>query len=772
MAIFIPIHKVDAEKRLVYGTLSEEVRDKSDEILDYASAKPAFEKWSNEIKEASGGKSLGNVRAMHSSIAAGKLTDLKFDDDAKRIEGVAKIVDDNEWVKVCEGVYTGFSIGGGYARRWPDPNNSGVMRYTPTLAEVSIVDNPCVPTATFEYIKADGSVEMRKFTPSHKEDSMDPKALADARQALAKGTASDEQKALIEKADADALLIDAADAMYKSALDAAARGEATDGQKAMIAAAEAKPNLVKDGRPVKPKKDVVQDNAWVAPSDGSRHANKRAAEVHELHLEKKAELAPGLAQMEELLKGAKKPADEDEDEEGDDEETKGAKKARREEKAAKAKEKAEKDDAEMAARKDKEAKEKEEAEKAAAAAALVKKDYSDKERKEMADSREALPDGSFPIKTKKDLENAIQAFGRAKDKDEAKVHIKARAKALGAEDMLPESWGKKKEKSAPMTGLKKGMHQVGWLAHMLNELSCFQDSVEMEQYFEGDKDSELPAKLKSLVSEMCELLVTVVEEETQKLVEDNEDTDVEVMEMAAGLPAGHPDAVAKAVRVKANSLVKSDSKKESEAGAKLVKFAETLEKAGARHSKADAERVQALADHADEVHKCMGKMAETCADMHKAAGKAKNTAIDLGAEGEREDDEDDMEPTTKSAVKMSKALAELSAKNDEVLVITKLATTQNETLLKAIPIIEGLQAQVKTLTEEKSEIAKRVEHLEKQPAAPKGHVRAVSKTQDSGRANGETEAEYTAKLAKMSPLERSRELMKLSMANPQEMPAR
>lgn len=61
MVLFIPITKVDAERRLVYGTLGSEVHDKSDEILDYTTAKPAFEKWSNDIKEASGGKSLGNV---------------------------------------------------------------------------------------------------------------------------------------------------------------------------------------------------------------------------------------------------------------------------------------------------------------------------------------------------------------------------------------------------------------------------------------------------------------------------------------------------------------------------------------------------------------------------------------------------------------------------------------------------------------------------------------------------------------------------------------
>jgi hypothetical protein len=163
MALFLPITKVDVAQRLVYGTLSEEIPDKTGEILDYQSAKPAFEQWSAQMQAATGGKSFGNVRAMHGAVAAGKLTAVAYDDAHKRIEGVAKIVDDDAWRKVEEGVYTGFSIGGGYARRWPDPGNPELMRYTPTLSEVSLVDNPALPTATFNVIKRDGSIECRKF---------------------------------------------------------------------------------------------------------------------------------------------------------------------------------------------------------------------------------------------------------------------------------------------------------------------------------------------------------------------------------------------------------------------------------------------------------------------------------------------------------------------------------------------------------------------------------------------------------------------------------
>lgn len=163
LRIFVPITKVDVAKRLVYGTLTEEVVDKSGEIFDYASGKESFKAWSDEFAKATDGASVGNLRSMHKGIAAGKFTDISFDDKSKRVEGCAKVVDDEEWNKVQEGVYTGFSIGGGYKKRWADPDNASVTRYTPTISEVSLVDNPCVPTAHFTLIKADGSVEERGF---------------------------------------------------------------------------------------------------------------------------------------------------------------------------------------------------------------------------------------------------------------------------------------------------------------------------------------------------------------------------------------------------------------------------------------------------------------------------------------------------------------------------------------------------------------------------------------------------------------------------------
>jgi hypothetical protein len=65
--------------------------------------------------------------------------------------------------------------------------------------------------------------------------------------------------------------------------------------------------------------------------------------------------------------------------------------------------------------------------------------YSDEQRKELADKGLALSDGSFPIKDLKDLKNAIQAYGRAKDQARAAKFIVKRAKALGAEDLIPDT---------------------------------------------------------------------------------------------------------------------------------------------------------------------------------------------------------------------------------------------------------------------------------------------------------------------------------------------
>lgn len=68
------------------------------------------------------------------------------------------------------------------------------------------------------------------------------------------------------------------------------------------------------------------------------------------------------------------------------------------------------------------------------------KEFSSKSRDKMAAKGVALPDGSYPIASKRDLANAISSYGRAKNPEIVKRWIKKRAKALGVCDMLPANW--------------------------------------------------------------------------------------------------------------------------------------------------------------------------------------------------------------------------------------------------------------------------------------------------------------------------------------------
>src|SRR5450631_594045 len=101
---FLPLEKIDLDRRMVHGIVTAEEPDRAGEICDYESTKPYFEAWSKQASDVTGGKSLGAVRAMHGLVAAGKLTDIAFDNAGKRILVAAKIVDDDEWLKVTEGV--------------------------------------------------------------------------------------------------------------------------------------------------------------------------------------------------------------------------------------------------------------------------------------------------------------------------------------------------------------------------------------------------------------------------------------------------------------------------------------------------------------------------------------------------------------------------------------------------------------------------------------------------------------------------------------------
>lgn len=221
LKMFIPLTKADAAQRLVYGCF-DETPDRSGEVFDYATSKPLIEVWSGEIAKASEGKSFGNVRAQHGRNAAGKLVDISFDDALLKVGFVAKIVDDDEWKKVEEGVYTGFSPGGRYAKRWQD---GATKRYTADVRELSIVDVPCNPSATFTMIKADGVEEEREFVLAKAYEPGNEATLARAEE-MAKA-AGKPRKDYVGKARADLIAENAAAALEKVA-GAAGEPDAAD----------------------------------------------------------------------------------------------------------------------------------------------------------------------------------------------------------------------------------------------------------------------------------------------------------------------------------------------------------------------------------------------------------------------------------------------------------------------------------------------------------------------------------------------------------------
>lgn len=111
-----------------------------------------------------------------------------------------------------------------------------------------------------------------------------------------------------------------------------------------------------------------------------------------------------------------------------------------------------------------------------------KKDYSADDRSDMADSGEAMPDGSYPIKNEADLKNAISSYGRAKDPEKVRAHIIARAKALKLTDLLPANWpGSTKPKGQPteVFALKR-LHDLYCPAYSLDAVKAEYPSVEKD----------------------------------------------------------------------------------------------------------------------------------------------------------------------------------------------------------------------------------------------------------------------------------------------------
>ena len=511
LKLFIPITKIDAAKRLVYGVATAEEPDVTKEICDYATTKPLYQVWSEGFSKVTDGKSLGNLRVMHGNVAAGKLTDIAFNDDAKKIEICAKVVDDAEWNKVVEGVYTGFSQGGKYIKRWKDGDFS---RYTAEPVEISLVDAPCLPEATFEIVKVDGSTEMRKFKVVEALKPPTAQEIAAKAQEMAK-VAGDETK-------------------WQDRI-AAAELELT---KAFLAISEPAAPAAKVDTP-RESGDGEWEQVWVSKRlPGKEFKTKAALRQVLVDLDAQEVAAKTAKPVLDALKTITDALTTQGGDAGDAGKTEPVVKT----------------DAPAGDGK-----------------VLDKKDYTADERTAMAKDGRALKDGSFPIENKTDLENAVKAYGRSKNKAAAKRHITKRAKALKATDLLPADWaGSTKDKDTSKVAgdgdLKKtaSLYSLANLIQLLAAIESAEEDFEFPGYGLGmyggaavpkelcDRFGALLVELGDIIAAALDVILAAMKEE-------------------------------EAGEAMANGALIAD----------LIKLAgdRELRKAGAKHSKGDKERI-------------------------------------------------------------------------------------------------------------------------------------------------------------------------------------
>jgi hypothetical protein len=591
--IFAQIQKVDAEKRLVIGRAVQEMVDKDNEVFDYAKSKPNFQKWSAEISKDTDGKSLGNVRAMHGKVAAGKLTEIDFNDGAKAIDVCAKIVDDNEWKKVMEGVYTGFSIGGRYVGDKVAEKMAGkdVMRYVADPSEISLVDRPCIPTAKFfDVVKHDaGGKEIHLMKVAFIE-----KQFEDARAVINENVTLAQEDAAVgvavsgeKKGPKSVAAENITDPLKRPSINnsitevAAAEDQKRKDKKTERGDLDNEADETNDDNVDVAVTGPIADKAKVG-EDTSVKADKGEKEEKEYRVEGTEEEIDALAKVmseAKLTTGLVLKIVQDAVSFSKADEIRQYMMPMSAEEFAK-----------YVGEHQDEIK---------VITHIAKREFSTDERGKMADKGQAMPDGSFPIANKEDLKNAIQAHGRAKDPEKAKAHIKTRAKALGATDQLPDDWkgGEKMLDASNIRkmmkdGLVKGLYDVAQLVSVVQSLYALCQNAWYEKKSEGD-DSMVPDALKKNVEGLVETLKEMVDEETAEL-------------LGAIDPAEKVDAMNLFTR---------------------------LAKVGARNSKDDMGRIQKVHDLTNELGAACGGMADKLHDekgalgLDKASGNAFEKAI-------------------------------------------------------------------------------------------------------------------------------------------------
>ncbi len=185
---FLPITKIDKEKRTVSGYATTEMKDLDGEIISLNAVRkalPGYMQWRN-------------IREMHRPSAVGVADPSGTNIDDKGLFLTAKIIDDEAWRKCVEEVYKGFSIGGKPLSKVGDTITEL------ELIEISVVDRPCNSECRFEVQKRatpDAAAYLVQLRKSRDKKDIAIEKMAEAVQSLAAQEDDEDDDPGLEKLD-------------------------------------------------------------------------------------------------------------------------------------------------------------------------------------------------------------------------------------------------------------------------------------------------------------------------------------------------------------------------------------------------------------------------------------------------------------------------------------------------------------------------------------------------------------------------------------------
>lgn len=231
-----------------------------------------------------------------------------------------------------------------------------------------------------------------------------------------------------------------------------------------------------------------------------------------------------------------------------------------------------------------------------------KREFTAEQRRSDAESGDAEPDGSYPIKDAKDLHNAMQAVGRSKNPAKTKAHIRARAKALGLESELSDAFKR--------NGVVTKIVDAFWTGRLEKARAALTKSL--QSIVDDDDAGDKAALVDKSVDEFTAHMAALSEDLTKALSGGDPDVPEEIdmsleLKKALGLPA---DATADQITAAVEKLTGTVEKAKDDEIAKLRKESDALKIALAKAEMDDAEKA-----HHD------GMKDETEKEKFRAAGK-------------------------------------------------------------------------------------------------------------------------------------------------------